>query len=108
MALVNQKCETLQAGTPPPSQEGAQEYLKETPAWALRERSIEREFHFNDFREAMASVNNVADLAEQEGHHPDIHIHYSKVRLELSTHKIGGLSKNDFVLAAKIDRLVQA
>ena len=67
---------------------------------------IERQFRFKDFREAIAFVNKVADLAESEGHHPDIFISWNKVRLTLTTHKIGGLSRNDFVLAAKIDELL--
>lgn len=64
-----------------------------------------REFICKDFREAMTLVNRVADLAEAEQHHPDIEISYNKVRLKLSTHSIGGLSRNDFILAAKIDRI---
>ena len=60
---------------------------------------------FKDFKEAMKFVNKVAEAAEQEGHHPDIHIYYNKVRLELTTHKIKGLSENDFILAAKINAL---
>jgi 4a-hydroxytetrahydrobiopterin dehydratase len=62
-----------------------------------------KEFKFVDFIGAINFVNLVADIAEEEGHHPDIHIFYNKVRLELSTHAIGGLSENDFILAAKID-----
>jgi len=53
----------------------------------------------------MKFVNKVADLAESEGHHPDFHIHYNKVLIELWTHAVGGLSENDFILAAKIDKL---
>jgi len=53
----------------------------------------------------MKFVNKVADLAEEEGHHPDIHISYSRVTIDLTTHAVGGLSENDFILAAKIDRL---
>ncbi|HOS43747.1 MAG TPA: 4a-hydroxytetrahydrobiopterin dehydratase, partial [Armatimonadota bacterium] len=68
--------------------------------------AIARTVTFADFRAAMAFVNRVADLAEEQGHHPDLHISYRTVRIELSTHTIGGLSKNDFILAAKIDRLI--
>lgn len=75
------------------------------PGWSLVDRAIEREFRFKDFREAMAFVNKVATLAEAEGHHPDISISYSKVRLTLSTHKVSALSCRDFVLAEKIDGL---
>lgn len=65
-------------------------------------KKIQKKFSFPDFLAAMTFVNRVADIAEQEGHHPDIHIFYNKVTIELSTHSIGGLSKNDFIVAAKI------
>lgn len=105
MKLSQQKCEPCQVGTPPLSREEALELNKDTPEWTLVDGAIEREFEFDDFRGSIAFVNRVAEVAEEEGHHPDIFIYYSKVRLQLSTHKIGGLSKNDFILAAKIDRL---
>jgi 4a-hydroxytetrahydrobiopterin dehydratase len=65
-------------------------------------KKIIREFKFGDFKAAMGFVNEVAAVAEAEGHHPDIYIFYNLVRLELSTHAIGGLSENDFIMAAKI------
>ena len=68
-------------------------------------KKITREFKFVNFRHAMDFVKNVADLAEDEGHHPDMHIFYSRVVIELSTHAINGLSENDFILAYKIDQL---
>jgi len=107
MALAEQKCEPCQVGTAPLSHGEAVELAKETPQWTLKDGAIEREFRFKDFRTAIAFVNQVGDLAEEEGHHPDICIYYSRVRLELSTHKINGLSRNDFILAAKIDRLLR-
>ena len=61
---------------------------------------------FKNFVEAMAFINKVADIAEEERHHPDIHISYNKVQLTLTTHAIHGLSENDFILAAKIDSLI--
>lgn len=84
------------------------EYLKEVPKWTIaRERmhKIKREFAFKDFKQAMSFVNKTADIAEAEAHHPDIHISYNKVTLELYTHAIFGLSENDFIMAAKIDHL---
>lgn len=76
--------------------------------WTLADdaKSISREFLFKDFKEAMAFINTVADLAESEGHHPDIHCWWNKVKLELSTHAIKGLSNNDFILASKINKLL--
>jgi 4a-hydroxytetrahydrobiopterin dehydratase len=105
MNLSQQKCEPCQVGTPPLSREEALELTKETGDWVLKDNAIEREFEFDDFRGSIAFINRVAEVAEEEGHHPDIFIYYGKVRLQLSTHKIGGLSRNDFILAAKIDRL---
>lgn len=67
------------------------------------EHHLEKTFSFPDFKDAMAFVNKLADLAEQQRHHPDIHISYNKVTLILWTHKIGGLSESDFVFAAKSD-----
>ncbi|MFX1413650.1 MAG: 4a-hydroxytetrahydrobiopterin dehydratase, partial [Promethearchaeota archaeon] len=68
---------------------------------------IKKEFSFEDFKESMKFVNKVADLAEEEGHHPNIYIFYDKVILELHTHAIKGLHLNDFVMAAKIDAINQ-
>ncbi len=82
-------------------------HLLEIPEWKLSadHKKIYREFKFKDFVRAIEFVNKVAELAEYEGHHPDVHIHYNKVVLELWTHDIGGLSENDFILASKIDKL---
>jgi 4a-hydroxytetrahydrobiopterin dehydratase len=106
MKLLEQKCEPCRGGMPPLSRQQAQVMLSEIPDWTLNDNSIEKTFQFRDFKEAIDFVNKVAESAEREGHHPDIHIYYSKVRIELSTHKIKGLSKNDFILAAKIDALM--
>jgi 4a-hydroxytetrahydrobiopterin dehydratase len=106
MALAEQKIEPVAAGTPPLSPEEAAELGKGIPQWTLKDGAIEREFRFKDFEEAMHFVNRVAEVAEQENHHPEISISYNRVRLTYSTHKIGGLSRNDFILAAKVDRLV--
>jgi 4a-hydroxytetrahydrobiopterin dehydratase len=77
------------------------------PGWVLdaEGKKISRDFVFKDFKEAMVFVNKVADIAEKEGHHPDIAIWWNKVKLELSTHAIGGLSTNDFIVAAKVNAL---
>lgn len=77
--------------------------------WALIEDThIEKTLKFKDFKEAMAFVNKVGTIAEEEGHHPDIKLHdWNKVTLTLSTHSIGGLSENDFILASKIDDLMR-
>ena len=107
--LLSRKCEPCRGGIPPLSEERAGELLAETPQWALREDAtrLVRSFEFEDFRKAMEFVNRVADVAEEEGHHPDIAIHWNRVELVLWTHKIGGLHENDFILAAKVDRLLE-
>ena len=103
--LISKKCVPCEGGTPPLEAEKIQEYLKELEGgWEVREnKMIARRFKFKTFRESIDFVNRVANLAESEGHHPDIIIRYNKVTLELSTHAIGGLSENDFILASKID-----
>ena len=69
-------------------------------------KEIQKNFEFNDFKSAMKFVRRVADIVESEGHHPDIFIHdWNEVRLTLSTHAIAGLSENDFIVAAKINKI---
>lgn len=70
------------------------------------DKKIRREVKFTNFREAMAFVNRVAEIAEAEGHHPDISIFYSRVVIELWTHAAGGLTENDFIVAAKIEKII--
>lgn len=103
-----QHCVPCEGGTPPLSTEDARGILEYVKEWILAgdSKKIFREFMFKDFKEAMVFVNNVAEIAESEGHHPDIYIWWNKVRLELSTHAIGGLSTNDFILAAKVNVLL--
>jgi 4a-hydroxytetrahydrobiopterin dehydratase len=106
MTLVQEKCRPCQGGEATLPVAEAEELAQQIPEWSLAGKAIERQIRFGDFREAMAFVNKVAVLAEGEGHHPDIYISWNKVRLTLTTHAIGGLSRNDFVLAAKIDKLL--
>lgn len=103
--LLNKKCVPREGGIKLLSRAGAQDYSDEVSGWALDKdaKKISKEFKFKDFIGAINFVERVADLAEMEGHHPDIHVYYNKVVLELSTHTIGGLSENDFILAAKVN-----
>ena len=106
MTTLTQKfCMACEAGTPPMPAAQAQTLLAEVPGWDLADQTLSRTFRFKNFKEAMAFVNQVADLAEGEGHHPDIHISWNRVRLDLTTHAIKGLSENDFILAAKVNAL---
>jgi 4a-hydroxytetrahydrobiopterin dehydratase len=87
----------------------AEGFLCATPHWSLNAEGlmIHRNIAMRSFAEAMSCLNKIAEIAENEGHHPDLHLtDYCKVRIDLTTHAIGGLSENDFVLAAKIDQLL--
>lgn len=105
--LTQKRCVPCEGGVPPLSREKVEALQKEIPTWQVSAdaTSITCERTFRDFVAAMLFVNNVALIAESEGHHPDIEVHYNRVRLSLATHAIGGLSENDFIIAAKIDTL---
>lgn len=105
MKLLEQNAKPVTAGAVPLSAKESEALLLQTPAWSLAEKEIVRDFRFKDFREAMQFVNEVAAIANEQDHHPDIFISYNKVRVTLSTHKINGLSLNDFIVAAKIDQM---
>lgn len=85
----------------------AEVLLRQVDGWALSEdaKRLSKRFAFKDFAQALAFANAIGDIAEREGHHPDLSIGWGKVGVELTTHAIGGLSENDFTLAAKIDRI---
>ncbi len=107
--LASKSCVPCRGGIPPLTESAAREMASRTPGWSLSEAGLRlsRRFEFRDFVAAMQFVNRVADVGEAEGHHPDIAIHWNKVDLTLWTHKIGGLHENDFILAAKISRLLE-
>ena len=81
--------------------------MKRIPEWDTDKKAIERTFEFDDFSQAIDFVNSVAEIAEEEDHHPDIDIRWNKVRLSLSTHSEGGLTELDFQVARKIDNLAE-
>lgn len=88
-------------------EEQARGYASALQDWELEEAvKIKKEFKFKDFKESMSFVNKVAELAESEGHHPNIFIAYNKVKITLSTRAVKGLSENDFIMAAKIDAVI--
>lgn len=106
--LAAKKCAACEGGVKPFAPDQIAEHLPAVPEWKLSEcgKWIRRKYRFADFVTALAFVNRVGELAEADDHHPDVHITgYRHVLLELSTHAIGGLSANDFILAAKIDAL---
>jgi 4a-hydroxytetrahydrobiopterin dehydratase len=106
-ALAHKNCTPCRGDTPPlKGKELACLMAGLANGWSLvDDRRIEKEFHFKDFREALHFTNLVGETAETENHHPDIGLGWGRVVVTLSTHKIHGLSENDFILAAKIDAL---
>jgi len=103
--LSDKKCVACEGGVPPLTSEQIRVYSSQVKDWKIAEnkKSISKEFLFKNFKEALAFVNAVGKIAEEEGHHPDINLHgYKNVLITLSTHAIGGLSENDFIVAAKI------
>ena len=105
--LTHKVCTPCRGGVPPLTREEAARYLGLVQGWELLDdaRRIERTYRFQSFRDALAFVHDVGALAEAEGHHPDLYLTWGKVGVEVMTHAIGGLSENDFILAAKIDEL---
>ena len=107
--LHQMKCEACRAGAPAVTQEEMDRYGPQVPDWRVMVhegiRHLERVFKFRDFRQALAFTNGIGELAEVEGHHPAILTEWGKVTVRWWTHKIGGLHRNDFVMAAKTDRL---
>lgn len=103
--LTKKHCVPCEGGTNQLKKEEIAKYLTLLKSsWAvLDDKEIQKTFKFKDFLKAIAFVNKVAEIAEGEGHHPDITINYNKVKIALSTHAIGGLSTNDFILASKIE-----
>ncbi len=105
MDWLAKRCVPCEGGVPRLEGKTVEALLRTLDGWSYRDEQLHKHFRFPDFRAAMRFVNRMADLAEAEGHHPDFAVHYSAVDVTLWTHAIGGLSDNDFILAAKIDAL---
>ena len=107
MTELSQKtCRPCKGGQDPLKPEQIDRLKSEAPDWEVVDNHrLRRQWDFPDFSTALEFVNEVGDLAEQQGHHPDIQLGYGKVVIEMHTHKIGGLSENDFIMAARIDRI---
>jgi 4a-hydroxytetrahydrobiopterin dehydratase len=103
--LADKKCVPCRGGTPPLKGKDLERLRAHVPQWTVtNEHHIHREFRFPDFKQALEFVNRVGEIAENEGHHPDILLGWGKVEITLWTHKIDGLTESDFIMAAKIDR----
>ena len=105
--LYARKCTPCKGGVEPLNEPEVSAFLKQLSVeWrGVEGKRLEREFKFKNFADALEFTNKVGQLAETQGHHPDIHLSWGKVTVQLWTHKIGGLHENDFILAAGIDRL---
>ena len=106
--LTTRKCKPCEGGTEPLPLSAVQALLKDIKGWELVDgKSIRKTVKCKDFLDAVSLVQKIAPIAEAEDHHPDLHLTgYRKLSIELSTHSIGGLSENDFILAAKLDRVL--
>ncbi|MBI4549604.1 MAG: 4a-hydroxytetrahydrobiopterin dehydratase [Candidatus Omnitrophica bacterium] len=105
---AQKKCAPCEGGTEPVPEREVRVFLRDLPDWILSgdAKSIYAEYRLKDFMEGVRLIGRIAEIAESEDHHPDVHLTgYRRLRIELATHSIGGLSENDFILAAKIDAL---
>ncbi len=107
--LASLTCIPCRGGIPPLTPDKVSRMMNIVSGWNLRKgpERIEKLYKFRDFAESMAFVNRVADIAEEQDHHPDILIHWNEVTLTLWTHAINGLHDNDFIVAAKIDKMMK-
>jgi len=106
--LSSKRCIPCEGGIPPLEPEALDSLLQTVPGWSLAEdgRRIRRDWTVRNFDAGLRFLNQVGALAEDEGHHPDLHLEgYRKVAIELTTHAVGGLTENDFILAAKINAI---
>lgn len=107
MDLKTKRCLPCEGGVPKLEPPEIQTYLREVSGWETLGEKIHKKFKFKDFVKAMTFVNRMAEIAEAEGHHPDFTVHYNEVDVTIWTHAIGGLSENDFILAAKIEETLK-
>jgi 4a-hydroxytetrahydrobiopterin dehydratase len=107
--LADKTCVPCRGDVPPLRGKELEELERQLPDWEIVEgHHLRREFRFRNFREALDFVNRVGELAEEQGHHPDIDFGWGRAAITVFTHKIDGLTESDFVLAAKVDRLYAA
>ncbi|MDA3821755.1 MAG: 4a-hydroxytetrahydrobiopterin dehydratase [Bacteroidales bacterium] len=106
MELEKKKCIPCEGGIPPLTEDEVLEYISVVKGWIIQDnKKIIKKLDFVNFKHTMSFVNEVARISDEEGHHPVMHISYGSAEIELWTHAIDGLSENDFILAAKIDRI---
>jgi len=104
--LAMRSCIPCRGGVPPLKGEALISLASQVPGWEVKdEHHLTRTIKFQDFKAALEFVNRIGEVAEREDHHPDIYLAWGKVRVDIWTHKINGLTESDFVLAAKIDAI---
>jgi len=104
--LAARSCVPCRGGVPPLAGEELKKFHQQVPQWQVVDgHHLKRAFTFPDFRQALDFTNRVGEIAEREGHHPDIFLTWGKVEITIWTHKIDGLTESDFILAAKIDQI---
>jgi 4a-hydroxytetrahydrobiopterin dehydratase len=105
--LARRSCVPCRGGVPPLSPDEIAKLLPRLPGWTVvSDHHLMREFAFPDFAKALAATNRIGALAEEQGHHPDLHLSWGRLAVEIWTHKIDGLTESDFILAAKIDEVI--
>jgi len=105
--LAGRECVPCRGGVPPLKGDEIQDLISKLDQWSVvSEHHLTKVYKFRDFKESLAFVNRVGDLAEQQGHHPDISFGWGRAEVTIWTHKIDGLTESDFILAAKIDQLI--
>ncbi len=108
MKLAEKKCAACEGDAPKIARDQANQMLKELNGWRIIDGGkLAKSFSFSNFAGAMDLANRIAGLAEQEGHHPDLLVRWGELQVTIWTHAVGGLTENDFILAAKIDRLAK-
>jgi 4a-hydroxytetrahydrobiopterin dehydratase len=106
MGLSEKTCVPCRGGVPPLTAREIEPLAAQVQRWnVVNNHHVEKEFKFSDFKEALHFVNRVGEIAEEQGHHPDIFLAWGKARVTIWTHKIDGLTESDFILAAKIDQI---
>lgn len=106
--LAEKECVPCKGGVAPLKGKALAGFAGQLQGWrVVEEHHLEKEYKFKNFREALDFTNRVGELAEAQGHHPDIYLAWGKVKLTIWTHKIDGLTESDFVMAAKVDKLLE-
>jgi len=106
-SLVHKKCKSCESKGLPFNPDEISPYLAMVQGWVVTEgKVIEKVFASKNFVAAMAMAHKITEIAESENHHPDLHVSYRTLRVELTTHSVGGLTENDFIVAAKIDQII--